>query len=525
MHKLELNPQKIYSLPKTTHIEKIDHYYLVISPDTANWILVQNENQLEIYKNLASGKSVIDVIQNYPQEQINDVIHILTELEAKNFENKHVNYPQEQGMYIYLTNRCNQRCAHCYMYAGEEKEQELSTLEIKNSAIAHRAFLLYNRDMNHKTSALKNIFSKFFFKYWDQIKFHFNKQRQNDIINNVLAFLNCGNPKFGFSAFVCPKCWDKLIVPFTCKSKFCPSCGVIYAEKWAQSLHAQLFNVKHLHITFSLPTGFIRDFFFKHNFELRALADAAYSSIKYTFKKIGIYQVGVIINIHTFSRDSSWNPHIHAIVTYGGFDINNNWKTPKSLPWIVFRKSWQKCSLDILSSFAKKSQNTNLKNKISLSYKKYHKGFYVNSENFINNIENIAKYLGRYLARPAIAERRIISYNQNFVKFWFQTPDSDKKHYVTLETKNFIGRLVAHIAPKNFKMIRRYGLYSRRAKNRKIKTSSLFNKVLTWAERIYRDFKRNPLFCTKCGTSMELIKIFHHKYGFFFPKLKSFSPP
>lgn len=135
MHKLELNPQKIYSLPKTTHIEKIDHYYLVISPDTANWILVQNENQLEIYKNLASGKSVIDVIQNYPQEQINDVIHILTELEAKNFENKHVNYPQEQGMYIYLTNRCNQRCAHCYMYAGEEKEQELSTLEIKKLLI------------------------------------------------------------------------------------------------------------------------------------------------------------------------------------------------------------------------------------------------------------------------------------------------------------------------------------------------------------------------------------------------------
>ena len=65
--------------------------------------------------------------------------------------------------------------------------------------------------MNHKTSALKNIFSKFFFKYWDQIKFHFNEQRQNDIINNVLAFLNCGNPKFGFSAFVCPKSWDKLL--------------------------------------------------------------------------------------------------------------------------------------------------------------------------------------------------------------------------------------------------------------------------------------------------------------------------
>ena len=47
----------------------------------------------------------------------------------------------------------------------------------------------------------------------------------------------------------------------------------------------------------------------------------------------------------------------------------------------------------------------------------------VNSENFVNNIENIAKYLGRYLARPAIADYRIVSFNHDFVKFWFYTPD------------------------------------------------------------------------------------------------------
>ena len=258
--------------------------------------------------------------------------------------------------------------------------------------------------MNSKATSLKTIFSKFFFEYWEQIKFNFDPQRRENILQNVGAFLKCGNPKFGYANFLCPKCFQKLIVPFTCKSKFCPSCGFVYAEKWAHSLHEQLFNVKHLHITFSLPVGFIRDFFFFQHSKIRELADAAYSAIKYTFKKIGIYQAGVIINIHTFSRDTSWNPHIHAIVTYGGLDINNNWKMPKSFPWIVFRKSWQKCSLDILSTYAKKTKNINLKNKISLTYKKYQNGFYVNSENFVNNIENIAKYLGRYLARPAIAD-------------------------------------------------------------------------------------------------------------------------
>lgn len=131
MPQLELNPQKIYCMPKETCIEKIDNQYLIISPNTANWILAENEEQLEIYKELSSDKSVIEVIQKYPQEKFNDIIHILTELEAKKFESEQVKYPQEHGMYVYLTNRCNQRCAHCYMYAGEEQEQELSILELQ----------------------------------------------------------------------------------------------------------------------------------------------------------------------------------------------------------------------------------------------------------------------------------------------------------------------------------------------------------------------------------------------------------
>ena len=60
----------------------------------------------------------------------------------------------------------------------------------------------------------------------------------------------------------------------------------------------------------------------------------------------------------------------------------------------------------------------------------------------------------------------------------------------------------------------------------KLKLFSFFRKMLTWTERIYRDFKRNPLSCNKCGTSMELMYLYHYKYGFFLPKIKIYiSPP
>ena len=32
-------------------------------------------------------------------------------------------------------------------------------------------------------------------------------------------------------------------------------------------------------------------------------------------------------------------------------------------------------------------------------------------------------------------------------------------------------------------------------------------------------YKRQPLSCNKCGTSMELIYLYHYKYGFFLPCL------
>ena len=73
---------------------------------------------------------------------------------------------------------------------------------------------------------LCRVFSSFFFEYWEQIKFNFDEKRRKNIWKNVCAFLRCGNPKFGYAEYICPDCFEKLVVPFTCKSKFCPSCGI-----------------------------------------------------------------------------------------------------------------------------------------------------------------------------------------------------------------------------------------------------------------------------------------------------------
>lgn len=130
MPELELNPHKIYKMPNPVVIESVDSYFLAIARDAANWILLKNERQLEIFNCLSSGTCVLDLFNSFSQEAYEDIYAVLVELEAKQFENTIIQHPQEHGMYMYLTNRCNQRCLHCYMYAGAANASELSTKEI-----------------------------------------------------------------------------------------------------------------------------------------------------------------------------------------------------------------------------------------------------------------------------------------------------------------------------------------------------------------------------------------------------------
>lgn len=130
MPELELNAQKIYNMPTPVIIETIDNFFLAIAPDAANWILLRNKEQLEIFYYLSSGKRVLDLFQTFPSDRQDDIYAVLVELEAKQFENTAIQYPQEHGMYMYLTNRCNQKCRHCYMYAGIADSAELTIAEI-----------------------------------------------------------------------------------------------------------------------------------------------------------------------------------------------------------------------------------------------------------------------------------------------------------------------------------------------------------------------------------------------------------
>lgn len=112
-------------------------------------------------------------------------------------------------------------------------------------------------------------------------------------------------------------------------------------------------------------------------------------------------------------------------------------------------------------------------------YKRYQKGFYVRAATKMRDARGAARYIGRYLARPAIAEYRILSYDGERVRFWYKDHQTGKRIEVEMGVLDFMGRLTMHIPKKQFRMVRRYRLYRRDLNKLAQRVVQLYNFVRT----------------------------------------------
>lgn len=127
---LELSMDKVYNLPKFSYVYYND-YCLAIAVDAAKWIVLEDEIQYEILE-LISQKQPLEIIFEKYEDYEDDIISVLTQIEAKNLENTEIKSVFENTrLHLHLTNKCNLRCPHCYMESGTGYDSELTTDEIK----------------------------------------------------------------------------------------------------------------------------------------------------------------------------------------------------------------------------------------------------------------------------------------------------------------------------------------------------------------------------------------------------------
>lgn len=315
----------------------------------------------------------------------------------------------------------------------------------------------------------------------------------------------------------CSSCGNMKFIPFRCHSRFCPTCGNKYSMDRTTNMSFKVINVTHRHCVFTIDEN-LRVFFLQDRSLLNCLFHAVTSVIHklfYNMNKSKNFTPGFIMVLHTFGRDLKWNPHIHCLISEGGFSDDSCWRNVKHFNYTYLRNAFRTALLNEMESIIGPS----FKKVKSACYREHEHGFYVYAKPNRCDPKVVVKYIGRYLGRPVIATSRIDKYDGEYVTFHYNRHEDDKYMEETIPAMEFIKRLIRHIPEKHFKMIRYGGLYARhREMDKKLfhaisrEKCHIFRSFNKWRVALLSAFGYDPLKC-KCGSTMIFLELrFAHKH-------------
>ena len=336
------------------------------------------------------------------------------------------------------------------------------------------------------------------------------------VMENIDKVINCGDPSYGGTMYGCPHCGNLKFVPFRCHSKFCPTCGAKYSNDRATAMSFKLINCTHRHLVFTIDES-LRHFFLEDRDLLNCLFESVSDVIKelfFSLNKTENFVPGFICVLHTFGRPLEWNPHIHCLISEGGYSDNGFWRNIHHFNYTFLRNSFRTALLNEMEPLIGPS----FKKVKALCYKEHKEGFYVYANPNNCDPKTVVKYIGRYLGRPVIATSRIDKYDGDFVTFHYNRHEDEQYVEETIPVMEFIERLIRHIPEKHYKMIRYGGIYARhREIDKKLHRAisrekhHIYRSFNQWRTAILSAFGYDPLKC-ECGTTMLFLELyFKHK--------------
>jgi len=377
---------------------------------------------------------------------------------------------------------------------------------------------------------------------------------------NVWKIISCREPDgLGYATFACPVHPSEIChVPRSCKSRFCSVCAKVQIDKWVTHMNRLFPNCSYFHITFTVPMQF-RTLLFEKRSLLNAVFSASTGTIISFCKERG-FLPAITAVLHTFGSDLKRHVHIHCIVSAGGLKLtgkaerfirftkrkkknpkakkkkvsvvedNPSWVECHFFPYKMLQKRYQTLLLEHL----KKAIENNIKSSdpdqdllvfsdaaVMESFfddlkKEYQNGFFVHVTEERQDLELTAAYIGRYARRPPLSELRIKDYTGEYVTFEFKDyRHNGSKVLYTLKTIEFIRKLIRHIPPHYFNVIRHYGLLASRVKSKYkeitdtlLVTPPTVKKVEDWRERQTMFQGEDPLLCKICQRVMIFVSAY-----------------
>ena len=338
----------------------------------------------------------------------------------------------------------------------------------------------------------------------------------------------CRTAALGGHVSRCEDC-GRIDVAFnSCRNRHCPKCQAAASYAWLEARRADLLPVGYFHCVFTLPAP-IADIAYTNK---AVTYDALFKAASETLLTIAAdprhlgAKIGMTMVLHSWGSALVHHPHVHCIVPGGGIALDGSrWISARPrylLPVPVLKALFKRLMLErlVAAHAAGKliffGKHANLVD--AAAFQAFLKPcrrakWYVYAKPPFGGPDQVLAYLARYTHRVAIANSRLIAFDENSVSFRFKDYRKDgsaRYRVMRLEADEFIRRFLLHVLPDGFHRIRHYGLLANAGRVANVaKARALLgaHAPAPLAEDA-TDAPCEPTPCPCCGGRMILIETF-----------------
>lgn len=384
--------------------------------------------------------------------------------------------------------------------------------------------------MNRFAPTIRFHLAMIFALHWEAFLARYRKWVRPVVLETVRKILACRTPALGCHVYACTRCGELRVVPHSCKSRFCPTCGKHATDVWADGVLNDLLDVPYHHLVLSLPWQLRPTCLRNRRICFNILFRAAQRAISQWAHDVHGMRMGVVCVLHTFGSDLRVHPHVHLLVTGGGLSLDGKSWTATDPRFLMYhgglKSRWRYWVVELLRQAhregklefpASANYLANFPCFNSILRKLYHVVWYAHIGTALLDPRFTVRYIGRYTKRAVLAEYRITHYDGTTVRFAFKDYASGgKTSYKTLSVHCFLERLIRHIPDKHFPMIRHAGLFAPRWKSRYLEqarralgrasdpeSEPLPTSLLPLRERRAAEVGQDPFSCPRCGEPMQ----------------------
>jgi len=314
---------------------------------------------------------------------------------------------------------------------------------------------------------------------------HFDTYRGSHTVGKrerwaALNIMTCRTPNQGYHIDECPNGHYRVVLRNSCKHRSCPQCGVTETELWLERQKRKALACPYFHIVFTISHELHGIWRWNRKRFTDLMLRAAWHTLRELLgdeRWLGALP-GAIGVFQSWDDEIEEHCHLHFIVTAGGLNPHSQWKEANGeflLPTQVLATKFRGKFLAYLKEgFNPISPRGRVKHKdqvlvppagmsvqrcLNLCNKLGRARWHADIEPAYEHANGVYKYVGRYLRRGPISEKRIVCYDGQTVTISYAHPKKHGKRIFHMKAETFISRILKHVPEKGTHLVRSYGLF------------------------------------------------------------------